>query len=183
MGPAEWVGVPVGSLTLMEGARRLSVRPRRAFAHFTRELRNAVYDIRGYETRNPRTGETERTPGVADRLAAVEAEMKPNGGASLRDAVDKTHLIAVDNNEKHTRIEQRLDSAARLAGEAATRAAKADQGLAELREETQARHVENVRRLDELERQDEDAKILRELLLMSLKDNHGIDLLPDDDDE
>ena len=156
MGPGEWVGLVVGVLAILAAAWRLI---------------RSIYHL-------VRVGET-----ALDRLTGVEKELHPNGGASLRDAVDKTHALAVDNNEKHTRIEQRLDSAARLAGEAATRAAKADQGLAELREETQARHVENVRRLDHLERQDEDAKILRELLLMSLKDNHGIDLLPDDDDE
>lgn len=150
--------------------------------HFFREARNAVFDIRGYDTRNPRTGETVRTPGVAERLEAVEKELKPNGGGSLRDRIDQVHVLATDNNEKHARIEDQLKTQARLTADAARVAAKNDDEIAKIRAETRRRHQENLARFDALEQQDENAKILRELLLITLRDKHGIDLMPDEDD-
>lgn len=123
-----------------------------------------------------------------DRLLAVEHELKPNSGESLRDQVDhanarlqQVHVLAADNNDKHTRMEQRLDEHARLTADAARLAAKNDDEIRHIREETRRRHQENLDRFRALERNDEDQKILRELLLMSLRENHGIDLLPDED--
>lgn len=49
-----------------------------------RKISSAVDDWQGEPAR---PGVLER-PGVMTRLAAIEAQLHPNGGASLRDAVD-----------------------------------------------------------------------------------------------
>lgn len=154
MNAGEWIAAAVGVTVLL--------------AATWRALR-ALYRL-------VRIGETALT-----RLTSVEKELRPNGGSSLRDRVDATHDIAVDNNDRHTRIEAQLTEAARTAGKAATVAAVAAQQIEDLRQETRTRHAENLRRFAELENNDKDHDILRELLLKSLKEHHGIDLLPDED--
>lgn len=156
MGAGEWVAAVVGVLAILETLRRLI---------------RAIYRL-------VRTGEK-----ALDRLTAVEAELKPNHGSSLRDRVDSVHLLAEDSNIRHARIEGRLEAteklageAARAAGRAATVAATTEQRLGETIVEQRVRHAENV---DRLEAND----ITREFLLGLLRDKYDIDLLPDDDDE
>ena len=119
---------------------------------------------------------------LAESMDAVVAELKPNGGGSMRDRIDEVHALARKSSDRYATIDQRLADAARVAGEAARLAAIADQTIREFREESRSRHAENRLRLDNLERHEEDLKIQREFLLMLLKDRHGIDLLDIDDD-
>lgn len=48
-------------------------------------------------TGKPEVGKTPRVPGLGERLANIEYELKTNGGQSLRDLVAKTHKLAEVN--------------------------------------------------------------------------------------
>lgn len=184
MGPGEWVGLALGVIALGEAFRRALRRPVRAFRHFLHEARNAVYDIRGVpEIRDPRTGNViqARTPGIADRMRWAEKELKPNGGASLRDSVDRILRIAAENKESNTRLEGLAHDAVVTAGQAAMIAETAAQGLDEFRTEQRQNHAQNLSRLSALEETDRASATSREFLLGVLKHQYDIDLLPDED--
>lgn len=139
---------------------------------------------------------TPGNPGLREQVAYIDSQLKANGGGSLRDLVGEVHELTRDNNARHDDLQRIVDAmasqleatwrrsndAAVLSGEAAQVAARADQGVHELRREVIARHLENVARLDSLEESARNTNILRELLLSVLRDEHGIDLIPDDDE-
>jgi len=136
-----------------------------------------------------RHGIGKRMADVEQGIAKIQAQLQNNGGNSIRDVLDKIHNVSVDNQEANARVERgqqeaaaKAAEAARLAGEAGMVASRTDQRLAELGVKSDIRHAENTARLDALEANDEDARIQRELLLMVLRDKHGIDLLDDEDD-
>lgn len=58
-----------------------------------------------------RDGVDER-PGVLKRLKAVEDELQPNGGSSLRDSINRTEQAVQDLRGQVESINARLDGAA-----------------------------------------------------------------------
>jgi len=137
-------------------------------------------------------------------VAEIKAQLQNNGGNSIRDVLDKIHDVAIENQEANARAEEsnarleegqreaaakageavaKAEEAARLAGETGMVASRTEQQVQELAAKSDERHEENTARLDALESNDEDARIQRELLLMVLRDKHGIDLIDDEDDD
>jgi len=137
-----------------------------------------------------RHGIGKRMADVEHVLSDIQAQLQNNGGNSIRDVLDKIHDVAVENQEANARVEEgqrdaaaKAEEAARLAGQAGMVASRTEQQLTELAAKSDERHHENTARLDALESGDEDARIQRELLLMVLRDKHGIDLIDDEDDD
>jgi len=48
------------------------------------------------------------TPGMSARIAAIEAELRPNGGSSLRDAVNRLEVWTSEHNGLHTELDARF---------------------------------------------------------------------------
>ncbi|MEU7093041.1 hypothetical protein [Kitasatospora aureofaciens] len=80
-----------GAFTALAAAVALLWRVLRGTLRLTRAIGRVVDDWHGEEARPGvpgRPGLMERVGGIEDRLTAVEHELYPNSGASLRDAVD-----------------------------------------------------------------------------------------------
>jgi hypothetical protein len=77
-----FVGAVTGSLATLAVAWTRVVRP----------IQRIAEDWNG-EPARPRDGVPER-PGVMLRLSRIEAEMHPNGGSSMRDAVNRGLAVA-----------------------------------------------------------------------------------------
>ena len=154
MGPGEWVGLIAGILAILVAIWRLI----RALYHLARLAEKAL-----------------------ERLTAVEKELRPNSGTSLRDRVDQVHRIAQSNEQSNARLEQLARDAVITAGRAAMTAETAKQGLDEFRTEQRENHRQNLARFTALEETDQAAAVSREFLLGVLKHDYEIDLLPDED--
>ncbi|UUN29418.1 hypothetical protein [Streptomyces sp. FIT100] len=83
-----WSGVVVA----VGGALGLLYRASRGARHLAERLGQVADDWQGVPGRPgvpDRPGVMQRLGAIEDRLAAVEHELHPNSGASLRDAVDR----------------------------------------------------------------------------------------------
>src|SRR4051794_29071771 len=140
----EIVGIGVGVLAILAATWRLI----RAIYHLVRLGENTL-----------------------DRLGKVEGQLKPNGGNSVRDVLDQVHGIAQDNKDSNARLERKANEAVLTAGEAARLASITKQALDDLRNETRARHAENLIRFEHLEGTDEAAQISRDFFLRVLKND------------
>ena len=49
-------------------------------------------------------------PSLVDQVVAIKRELHPNGGSSMRDALDATRATVVRVERRQERVEQRLDA-------------------------------------------------------------------------
>jgi hypothetical protein len=114
-------------------------------------------------------GEPER-PGQKARPGAMArlAQLETNGGTSMRDAIARIERKVTDTAAAAREAVSLAHEAAVLAGRAAAEAATSSQ-------RAQEQHVENVARLDALER-DREAGLLRERALSACLHELGLDI-------
>lgn len=73
-------------------------------AKFTRRVVHVVDDIVGVPAQN---GEP-AIPGISHRLALIEAELKPNGGSSMRDKIDRLEVWTTGHSLVHADITDKM---------------------------------------------------------------------------
>lgn len=70
-------------------------------AKFTRRLVHTVDDLIGMPAKD---GEPEK-PGISHRLSLIEKELKPNGGKSLKDQIDRLEVWSSTHSLVHNDIQ------------------------------------------------------------------------------
>lgn len=121
----------------------------------------------------------DKTPGMSDRLASVEKELKPNGGSSLRDDLTTVKRGVAEANRVGQEAKEAAEGvAARLEASNQTAAAERSTAMSEIR----AAHVKVdalMRALDQYAQErwakDEYARIREAAYIRALK-SFGLDL-------
>ena len=64
--------------------------------------------LRDWSGEDPRSGR-DRVPGVMERLNEIDGQLKNNGGASVKDAVDRIEIHVGEIHDKIHQVDQRLE--------------------------------------------------------------------------
>lgn len=172
-GPGNVIVYTSGVVAAAAALWRASRGARQQIRHFIRELRAAVFDIRGWPAVvDPRTREIKSPalPGLGARMSQLEVAVRTSG--QLADLTDSMRAARTEIDQ----AKRRANDAAVLAGEAATVAARNDQQLTEFREESRQRHGENTQRIDNLEDEVREARSREHKLLDVLHDVLHLDI-------
>lgn len=82
---------------------------------------------------------------AAERGRRTQAEMKPNGGTSLRDAIDRLDARTTEHDRRFGRIESGLDDVASGLGEVASTLARMERRQTDITGETPVVEARNER--------------------------------------
>jgi hypothetical protein len=93
-----WAVTIAGGVTTLSAAVALAWRTTQSVFRFWRKLVWFLDDCFGEPARNGQPAK----PGMLERIAAIENQLKPNGGQALRDRVDQIHC-RLDGLEKYVR--------------------------------------------------------------------------------
>jgi hypothetical protein len=90
-----WVGSAVGAVTVVLTAWRVVIKP------IAGAVRRVVHFLDDWFGEPARPGQEAR-PGIPDRIAAIEHQLRPNGGKTLRDRVDviESAMKRIDENTR-----------------------------------------------------------------------------------
>jgi len=93
-----WILSAAGGITVLYAAGSALLRSVRALFSFVRRVVHFLDDWLG----------DGKQPGVMDRMAEIENQLKTNGGKTLRDRVDHLHQKSDENELRLIRIEKYL---------------------------------------------------------------------------
>lgn len=95
-----WVGSAVGAITVVLTAWRVVIKP------VAGAVRRVVHFLDDWFGEPARPGHPAR-PGIPERIEAIEHQLRPNGGKTLRDRVDviETGMNQIAENTRPDREE------------------------------------------------------------------------------